>query len=170
MGQKIAWKWKRGVPKCERESWKDAKDILHLLHKFALGWSCVRQKGLYSVFSSYNLLLPGSRSWAKNGTAQRQLQYYKLKNKNLCWLAWLYTFQIQKKELETNLRRQYVKWLKAQIAERGCMDGFKHWLHDLKQDSKLPYPSISSPMKWVQLTVLRVVVRIKWVNDIKCLE
>lgn len=94
-------------------------------------------------------------------TAQRQLQYYKLKNKNLCWLAWLHTFQIQKKELETNLRRQYVKWLKAQIAERGCTDGFKHWLRDLKQESKLPYPSISSPMKWVQLTVLRVVVRIK---------
>ena len=52
---------------------------------------------------------------------------------------WLYAFQIQKKELETNLRRQYVKWLKAQIAERECTDGFKHWLRDLKQDSKLPY-------------------------------
>lgn len=41
-GAKIAWKWKRGVPKCERERWKDASDILHWLHKFALGWSCRR--------------------------------------------------------------------------------------------------------------------------------
>lgn len=37
--------------------------------------------------------------------------------------VWLYAFQIQNKELEANLKRKYVKWLKAQIQRRSSWMG-----------------------------------------------